>query len=219
MDVVERAGRLMPGTRADLLTNQLVVVGRPGGTPEGGDAPALASSDVRRVALGNPDSVPAGVYARRWLGEPRRLVRSGAQGGADDDRACRPGGRARGTCRRGGRLCHRRRHRSVRAGDLPRAGGRRAADPLPGGRRGRSPAGGRSSASWRSCDPPRPAPCSRPPASGWRPRDESGRVQHRAVLGRDRGAGDAPHAAGGRAARLGCWRASRFAASRSSRRW
>ena len=67
MDVVERAGRLVAGTRVDLLTNQLVVVGRPGGTLQSGDAVALASSAVRRVALGNPESVPVGVYARRWL--------------------------------------------------------------------------------------------------------------------------------------------------------
>lgn len=67
MDVVERAGRLVAGTRVDLLTNQLVVVGRPGGTLKSGDAASLASSEVRRVALGNPESVPVGVYARRWL--------------------------------------------------------------------------------------------------------------------------------------------------------
>jgi molybdate transport system substrate-binding protein len=67
MDVVERAGRLVPGTRVDLLTNQLVVVGRPGGTLQSGDATVLAGAGVRRVALGNPESVPAGVYARRWL--------------------------------------------------------------------------------------------------------------------------------------------------------
>jgi molybdate transport system substrate-binding protein len=67
MDVVERAGRLVTGTRVDLLTNQLVVVGRPGGTLKSGDAASLASSQVRRVALGNPESVPVGVYARRWL--------------------------------------------------------------------------------------------------------------------------------------------------------
>jgi molybdate transport system substrate-binding protein len=67
MDVVERAGRLVPGTRANLLTNQLVVVGRPGGPLRTGDAATLASGQVRRVALGNPESVPAGVYARRWL--------------------------------------------------------------------------------------------------------------------------------------------------------
>jgi len=67
MDVVERAGRLVPGTRVDLLTNQLVVVGRPGSPLKSGDPGTLASSAVRRVALGNPESVPAGVYARRWL--------------------------------------------------------------------------------------------------------------------------------------------------------
>ncbi len=67
MDVVERAGRLVPGTRVDLLTNQLVVVGRPGSPLTSGDPQTLASSQVRRVALGNPESVPAGVYARRWL--------------------------------------------------------------------------------------------------------------------------------------------------------
>lgn len=67
MDVVERAGRLVPGTRVDLLTNQLVVVGRPGSPLKSGDPATLASSQVRRVALGNPESVPAGVYARRWL--------------------------------------------------------------------------------------------------------------------------------------------------------
>ena len=67
MDLVERAGRLVPGTRVDLLTNQLVVVGRPGSTLKNGEPSTLASNDVRRVALGNPDSVPAGVYARRWL--------------------------------------------------------------------------------------------------------------------------------------------------------
>lgn len=67
MDLVERAGRLVPGTRVNLLTNQLVVVGRPGGTLRAGTPATLASAEVRRVALGNPESVPAGVYARRWL--------------------------------------------------------------------------------------------------------------------------------------------------------
>ena len=67
MDVVERAGRLVPGSRVDLLTNLLVVVGRPGGGLTIGDPATLASSRVRRIALGNPESVPAGIYARRWL--------------------------------------------------------------------------------------------------------------------------------------------------------
>jgi molybdate transport system substrate-binding protein len=67
MDVVEKAGRLVPGTRVPLLTNQLVVVGRPGGTLQVSGAAALAAASVGRVALGNPENVPAGVYARRWL--------------------------------------------------------------------------------------------------------------------------------------------------------
>lgn len=67
MDAVERAGRLVPGSRVDLLTNLLVVVGRPGGGLASGDPATLASARVGRIALGNPESVPAGIYARRWL--------------------------------------------------------------------------------------------------------------------------------------------------------
>lgn len=67
MDVVERAGRLWPGTRVDLLTNQLVVVGAPGSTLRLAGPGDLAGPGIRRVALGNPESVPAGVYARQWL--------------------------------------------------------------------------------------------------------------------------------------------------------
>jgi molybdate transport system substrate-binding protein len=67
MDVAERAGRLVPGSRVALLTNQLVVVGTPGSSVRVGAAKDLAAPAVRRLALGNPESVPAGVYARRWL--------------------------------------------------------------------------------------------------------------------------------------------------------
>jgi molybdate transport system substrate-binding protein len=67
MDAVEKAGQLVSGTRVALLTNQLVVVGRPGGTLQVTGAAALALPTIGRVALGNPESVPAGVYARQWL--------------------------------------------------------------------------------------------------------------------------------------------------------
>ena len=67
MDVAERAGRLVKGSRVELLTNQLVVVGAPGSTLRVTGPASLGAADVRRVALGNPDSVPAGVYARQWL--------------------------------------------------------------------------------------------------------------------------------------------------------
>jgi molybdate transport system substrate-binding protein len=67
MDVAAASGRLVAGSIRDLLSNTLVVV-----VPEHAGSrtltPAdLASPGVRRVALGNPQSVPAGVYARQWL--------------------------------------------------------------------------------------------------------------------------------------------------------
>ncbi|MEW6322733.1 MAG: molybdate ABC transporter substrate-binding protein [Acidobacteriota bacterium] len=71
MDVAARAGRLEEGSRRDLLSNRLVVVVGPGRVdgfqrmPKGpGD---LADANLRRLAMGNPESVPAGVYGRRWL--------------------------------------------------------------------------------------------------------------------------------------------------------
>ena len=66
MDVVEKAGRIVAGTRTRLLTNELAVV-----VPH--DAPAsLTLADVlegrvARLAMGEPSSVPAGVYGRKWL--------------------------------------------------------------------------------------------------------------------------------------------------------
>lgn len=67
MDVAAASGRLVPDSIHDLLSNTLVVIvpGRRASQPL--QPRDLARPDVRRVALGNPDSVPAGVYARRWL--------------------------------------------------------------------------------------------------------------------------------------------------------
>ena len=66
MDVVERAGRVVPGTRTHLLTNELAIV-----APRGSMAPAnlaaLLEGRVTRLAMGEPNSVPIGVYGRRWL--------------------------------------------------------------------------------------------------------------------------------------------------------
>ena len=66
MKVVEDAGALAPGTRVDLLRNQLAVV-------LSSSAPAIATVQeltqpaIRRIALGDPEAVPAGVYARQYL--------------------------------------------------------------------------------------------------------------------------------------------------------
>jgi molybdate transport system substrate-binding protein len=67
MDFVEQADRLVPGTRADILSNRLVII-----VPEYGQEVLkqpddLAVHSVRRLAMGDPAAVPVGVYARQWL--------------------------------------------------------------------------------------------------------------------------------------------------------
>jgi len=67
MDRVAKAGRLLDGSRHALLGNTLVVVTPADSllairTPE-----SLAAPAIRRIALADPQAVPAGVYARRWL--------------------------------------------------------------------------------------------------------------------------------------------------------
>jgi molybdate transport system substrate-binding protein len=66
MEVAERSGRLAGPVR-ELLSNSLVIVVPPDARRTSLAPADLAGADVRRVALGNPDSVPAGVYARQWL--------------------------------------------------------------------------------------------------------------------------------------------------------
>lgn len=67
MDVVERSGRLAPGTRTRLLGNTLVVIVPADSRLAVGSAADLTRPEVRRIAIGHPEAVPAGVYARRWL--------------------------------------------------------------------------------------------------------------------------------------------------------
>jgi molybdate transport system substrate-binding protein len=67
MDVAERAGALAPGTRIDLLRNQLAIVTAPHLVALLTGPKMLANAAVRRVAIGEPTAVPAGVYARQYL--------------------------------------------------------------------------------------------------------------------------------------------------------
>ena len=66
MAAAEKAGRLVPGTRVRLLTNSLALI-VPGGTRKSISFADLAGPTVRRVAMGEPTAVPAGVYGRKWL--------------------------------------------------------------------------------------------------------------------------------------------------------
>ncbi len=64
MNVVEAADLLVPGSRADLLTNHLVVIGPPDAEPmlQLSELPARLGDG--RLAVGQVGSVPAGIYAR-----------------------------------------------------------------------------------------------------------------------------------------------------------
>ncbi len=67
MDWVAKAGLILKGTRKSLLSNTLVVV-VPSNSRLKLDSPkALADPAVKRVALADPEAVPAGVYARDYL--------------------------------------------------------------------------------------------------------------------------------------------------------
>ncbi len=65
MDGLERDGLVRAADRVDLLSNTLVVV-VPVASPARLTAPADLTS-LKRLALADPQAVPAGVYARTWL--------------------------------------------------------------------------------------------------------------------------------------------------------
>jgi len=64
MDRVEKGGKVKHADRVDVASNRLVVLVAP-------DAPALKSFEdlakVKKLALADPESVPAGVYAKKAL--------------------------------------------------------------------------------------------------------------------------------------------------------
>ena len=66
MDRLEKAGRLAPNSRVDLLNNRLVLIGA-ADAAVGGDPFAWLKRTGGRLAVGDPESVPAGAYARTWL--------------------------------------------------------------------------------------------------------------------------------------------------------
>jgi molybdate transport system substrate-binding protein len=67
MDRVVSGGSADAADRAMLFTNQLVVVVPTGHTLPGVPPESLADNGVKRVAIGDPQGVPAGVYAKTWL--------------------------------------------------------------------------------------------------------------------------------------------------------
>jgi molybdate transport system substrate-binding protein len=68
MDTVQHAGRVANGTRRDVLSNTLVIVAnqRQGWTVA--EPCAVAGLPFKHLALGDPAAVPAGIYAKKWMG-------------------------------------------------------------------------------------------------------------------------------------------------------
>jgi molybdate transport system substrate-binding protein len=67
MDGLEKAGLLAKGTRRSLLSNALVVVVPVDSTLKIDSPEDLATAKVKALALAEPQSVPAGIYAKEWL--------------------------------------------------------------------------------------------------------------------------------------------------------
>jgi molybdate transport system permease protein len=67
MRLVEASGRVAAGTRVDLARNRLVIVVPPDRVSLIRRPQDLLSPSVRRIAVGDPSAVPAGVYTREYF--------------------------------------------------------------------------------------------------------------------------------------------------------
>jgi molybdate transport system substrate-binding protein len=79
------AADIVPGTRVDLLANQLAIAVPDDRARRFTSARELMDPSIRRIAIGDPAAVPAGVYARAylqqigiWTALASRLVPSGS---------------------------------------------------------------------------------------------------------------------------------------------
>lgn len=70
MQALEDGGLIVKGTRRSRLSNSLAIIVAAEGGAEVNSPQDLAGPKIKRVALGDPQAVPAGVYAREYL---RRL--------------------------------------------------------------------------------------------------------------------------------------------------
>ena len=76
MTRVEVDGGILTASKVNLLSNQLVLVIHGDNLREFSGIGDLAESNIRRVAMGDPDAVPAGVYARQFLQVSGRVSRA-----------------------------------------------------------------------------------------------------------------------------------------------
>ena len=67
MDGLEKRGLVLKGTRRSLLSNTLVIVVPSDSNLKISSAQDLTASRIRALALAEPQSVPAGIYAKEYL--------------------------------------------------------------------------------------------------------------------------------------------------------
>jgi len=67
LDELEKKGLLLAGTRKSLLSNTLVIVVPADSGAVIKSAKDLAGPEIKKIALGEPGSVPAGIYAKEYL--------------------------------------------------------------------------------------------------------------------------------------------------------
>jgi molybdate transport system substrate-binding protein len=67
MDDLAKQGLIAPDSRKDLLSNRLVIVVPGDSTITLTSAAQLADPKFQKIALGQPQSVPAGIYAKKYL--------------------------------------------------------------------------------------------------------------------------------------------------------
>ena len=67
MDLVAKAGMIEEGSRTPIAQNQLAIVTRRDLAVPLTSVAALNTPGIRRIAMGDPAAVPAGVYARQYL--------------------------------------------------------------------------------------------------------------------------------------------------------
>jgi molybdate transport system substrate-binding protein len=67
MDGLEKKGLILPGTRKSRLSNSLVIVVAADSSLQITSATNLADTAIKRIALADPKSVPAGIYSKAYL--------------------------------------------------------------------------------------------------------------------------------------------------------
>jgi molybdate transport system substrate-binding protein len=67
MDGLEQKGLLVPGTRRSLLSNLLVIIVPSDARQSPKSASELTGSEYKKIALAEPATVPAGIYAQQYL--------------------------------------------------------------------------------------------------------------------------------------------------------